>query len=166
VDLTKVLSKKRGDIFVLLMKKPYLTITEISEEMNLPHPPVTRYVHELKKNKLLNMKLDDKGIKKLCYPSLRGFFENMAQKVGLTFENRLYQDLDDILLDKRIKPIIFKLEDVDALTMITSGIFRISNMESIKKLFELYNKKENKDLLEKVERSLLPYIEAISKKFI
>lgn len=157
-----MLSKRRGEILELLIKEPGLTVTEIANKLSLPQPPVTRYVHELHKNKFVKMKLDDDGKRKLCFPSLRGSYENMARNFGKPLPDEVYENLDNFFFHVWTKSEIFKAfpkQKIDMMTLITSSLLKFQTPEFQEKLKKKIEKDDN--LRQYFERGIIPYFNAI-----
>jgi hypothetical protein len=168
MDLEKSLKDRRGEIFILLLKEPGLTITEIAKKINLPQPPITRYAHELKNNHFLVMKLDDRGISKKCYPSYRGFFEEQAKSFGMDIPDEVYDSIDEVLLDPKIKPLWLKVSEKasevkNAMSIIMASSVMILDPDFQIKIQDIL--KNDRKLQLAWNNGIIKYAEILRKKF-
>jgi len=114
------------------------------------------------------MKLDDKGIKKKCYPSYRGLFEEQAVSFGIDLPEEVYNSIDEVLLDPKIKPLWFKVSEKasevkNATSIIMATCIMIFNSDFQIKIQDIL--KNDRKLQLAWNNGIKEYAEILRKKF-
>lgn len=152
MNIHEVLQKNRGKIFNLLIREYPLTITEISEKLNIPQPHTSDYIKDLEKNHLVRIEFDDKsghGIRKKCYPTFKKFYEDMATKLRKKLTDQDFEIIDDLMLDPKFYEVGFsnvKKATVDD-PLVFFGLFLGNSIPELEKKLEKYP-----DLKKKAEK--------------
>ncbi|MCX8178389.1 MAG: winged helix-turn-helix domain-containing protein [Candidatus Aenigmarchaeota archaeon] len=87
-----------------------LNNTEISKKLKKSPTTISRQMDVLEKAGFVKIKLvDDNRLKKLYYPTLKPFFENIAKSFNVEFTQDDYDNIDNFLFYSKIKNRVFKI---------------------------------------------------------
>jgi predicted transcriptional regulator len=111
IQPTKLLADiKFSRIFVALIKEPGLNITELQKRFKKSQSTMAEQIQKLVEAKIVSVKYEsgDHGIQKLCYPSLRGFYEGIAKSKHKVLNDAQYQQIDDFYFKGNINTMILE----------------------------------------------------------
>ena len=170
INFERALKGTKGQIFYLLLREPGLNVTQLAEKIGIKQPSMTLALQILEKNKMVKIEFDDKGtgIKKRYTPSYRGFFEQQAKSFEIDIPDEVYDSIDEVLLDPKIKPLWLKVSEKASEVKNAMSIIMASSVMILDPDFQI----KIQDILKKDRKlqlawnnGIIKYAEILRKKF-
>ncbi len=101
-------NKVMRSIFFVIIQNPGSCVTDLIKLTNKKQSYISKEINNLEKAKLVKYKIiEQPRLKKIYYPSLRPFFEDIAKNMNADLTQEDYDAIDDFLLDKRVFDFVY-----------------------------------------------------------